>query len=260
MKSFTPKEFGKKMIKVVTIDFWNTLFDSTGGTERNIMRQKALLSEIKKYGLEITEEMFNQALQASWQYFNNIWRQEMRTPSVRDSVAFFWKYLDLPTDGEAIERIAESFSRSVLDFPPKLIDGVKENLPKLAENYKLGIVSDTGFSPGMILRQLLDANGILQYFSSFSFSDETGVSKPHPQAYEKVLAELEANPHEALHIGDIEATDITGAKQIGMKAIRFSGDSTGYYSHERTTPTIADAEVFHWNDIPHTIFKLNGIK
>ncbi len=247
------------MIKVITIDFWNTLFDSTGGTERNTLRRNALLSEINKYGLEITGEIFDKALRASWEYFNSIWRQEMRTPSVHDSVAFFWKYLELPTDHDAINRIAESFSRTVLECPPKLIDGVKENLPKLAESFKLGIVSDTGFSPGVVLRQLLEVNDILHYFSSFSFSDETGVSKPHPQAYEKVLTELNAKPQEALHIGDIEATDITGAKQIGMKAIRFSGDATGYYTHESATPTQADAEVFHWNDIPQFISKLNGI-
>lgn len=244
------------MIKAITIDFWNTLFDSSGGVERNALRRSALINEISKYGIQITNEMFEQALRASWQYFNTIWRQEQRTPSVRDSVAFFWKYLELPNDSEAIERIADFFASSVLAHPPKLIDGVSEILPMLAEKYKLGIVSDTGFSPGKVLRKLLEQNGVLQYFSSFSFSDETGVSKPHPAAYLKVLDELGISTSDALHIGDIEATDITGAKQLGMKAIRFSGDETGYYANESSNPTIADAEVFNWRDIPEILDKL----
>lgn len=241
------------MIKVVTIDFWNTLFDSSGGNERNSLRQKAIMSEINNYNREISPELFEKALKASWEYFNKIWRQEMRTPSVQDSVAFFWKYLELPTDPQAINRIADYFANSVLIHPPKLIDGVADILPVLASRYKLGIISDTGFSPGIVLRKLLEQNNILHFFDSFSFSDETGYSKPHPEAFRKVLAELGSNPSEALHIGDIEATDIVGAKQLGMSAIRFAGDSTGYFANESSNPTIADAIVYCWNEIPETI-------
>ncbi len=244
------------MIKVITIDFWNTLFDSSGGNERNALRQKTLLNEINNYGRNFSPEEFDKALRASWEYFNKIWRQEMRTPSVQDSVAFFWKYLELPTNPQAIERIAEYFANSVLIHPPKLIDGVMDILPILASKYKLGIISDTGFSPGKVLRKLLEQNNILHFFDSFSFSDETGFSKPHPEAYQKVLVELGSNSSEALHIGDIEATDIIGAKQLGMRAIRFSGDKTGYYANESANPTLADAVVYSWNEIPKIIEEL----
>ncbi|MEJ5245278.1 MAG: HAD family hydrolase [Bacteroidota bacterium] len=241
------------MIQVITIDFWNTLFDSSGGNERNALRQKAIMSEINNYNREISPELFEKALKASWEYFNKIWRQEMRTPSVQDSVAFFWKYLELPTDPQAINRIADYFANSVLIHPPKLIDGVADILPVLASRYKLGIISDTGFSPGIVLRKLLEQNNILHFFDSFSFSDETGYSKPHPESFRKVLAELGSNTSGALHIGDIEATDIVGAKQLGMYAIRFAGDSTGYFANESSNPTIADAIVYNWNEIPDTI-------
>jgi len=244
------------MIKVITIDFWNTLFDSSGGNERNALRQKALLQEINNYGRNISPEEFDKALRASWEYFNKIWRQEMRTPSVQDSVVFFWKYLELPTNPEAIERIADFFANSVLIHPPKLIDGVADILPILASNYKLGIISDTGFSPGIVLRKLLEQNNILHFFDSFSFSDETGYSKPHPEAYRKVLSELGSDTSETLHIGDIEATDIIGAKQLGMRAIRFAGDSTGYFANESANPTIADAIVYSWDEIPEAIVNI----
>ncbi len=246
------------MIEVITIDFWNTLFDSSGGTVRNDMRRKALLAAIEKYGKLVSNEEFDRALRASWEHFNGIWRNEMRTPKVIDSVSFFWNYLELPQDEFAIQALANYFAESVILHPPKLIDGVENQLIKLSKKYKIGLISDTGFSPGAVLKRLMERVGIAQYFSAFSFSDETGVSKPHPTAYLRVLNELGVKPENALHIGDIEATDIAGAKQLGMKAIRFCGDETGAHFAASDGNTLADAEAIHWHEIGDIIENLQA--
>lgn len=244
------------MIKAITIDFWNTIFDSSGGTVRNDLRRNALLAAIEKHGIRVEADEFDVALKASWEYFNDIWRNEMRTPNVVDSVSFFWNYLKLPKDDFAVQALANYFAESVILHPPKLIDGVAAQLAELSQIYKIGLISDTGFSPGTVLKRLLEKVGILSYFTAFSFSDETGVSKPHPKAYLKVLEELNISPEEAMHIGDIEATDIVGAKQLGMKAIRFNGDPTAVYSKENTSSTLADAEMNHWQELSNILRSL----
>ncbi|TAL70653.1 MAG: HAD family hydrolase [Bacteroidetes bacterium] len=244
-------------LKVLTIDFWNTLFDSSGGTERNNYRLAAFIKEADKYGIQFKADDFNEAIKKSWEYFNNIWKNDMRTPSPYESAEFFWKNLKLPYDKDSIKTLSEEFGNAILVNPPKLIEGVKDSLEILSKKFKLGIVSDTGFSPGTVLRKLLEKNSIISYFDAFSFSNETGVSKPHPIAFMTVLNNFGCNPEEALHIGDIEQTDIEGAKKLGMKAIRFKGDTSYPLTPEREEFTIADAEAESWSEIVELINNLS---
>lgn len=236
-------------IKVVTIDFWNTLFDSSNGNERNLYRISEMKNEISRMGKFIPEEKYNDILKESWEYFNDIWRNQLRTPTADESRKFFWEKLNLPEDGEATERILKTFAESILYYPPNLVKGAKEALEELSKDYRLAIISDTGFSPGSVLRRLLYENDILSYFCSFSFSDETEVAKPHAQAFLKILEELDVEPHNALHVGDIEDTDIKGAKAIGMYAVRFNGDPTASLNLNKANNTIADFMSDSWKEI-----------
>lgn len=243
--------------KLITIDFWNTIFDSSSGLERNKYRLRALIEETDKLGFFIKQDELDTSMKSSWEYFNHVWMNEQRTPSSIDLVRFFWKKLKLEENQESMERISEIFANSILVHPPKLVNGVKEVLPQLKEKYQLAIVSDTGFSGGNVLRKLLEKESIIEYFDSFSFSDETGVAKPNKVAFQKVLNELNIEPSYALHVGDIENTDIVGAKSIGMKAIRFNGDTSRFLIKDNPEKTIADFETDKWSEIPELINKLN---
>lgn len=243
-------------LKVITIDFWNTLYDSSNGLNRNAARQRSLINEIDKYERLIKQDEFETAMQASWEYFNNIWKNEHKTPSPKDTVKFFWKYLELPEDDEAVTNVASRFEEAILSSPPALNEGVKEALSELSTKFDLAIISDTGFSPGHTLRKVLQKDEIFDYFKAFSFSDETGVSKPHKKAYEHILDHFACDPSLALHIGDIERTDVIGAKNMGMHAIRYSGDKTATMAKENPRITLADAEIDNWKGITDKIFEI----
>lgn len=244
-------------LKVITIDFWNTLFDSSNAQERNKYRNRAIYKAISDLGIEITEKQIKDGINASWAHFNENWIRNRRTPLPRETVEFFWSYLKIPYDGAAIEKVVRLFETIILDFPPKLMDGAGFALDLLSKKYKIGLISDTGFTPGRILKLVMQKNEILDFFSAFSFSDETGVAKPHPEAYLKVLNEFDCSPSDALHIGDIEQTDVEGAINLGMKAIRFSGDPS-YLSAPNPKKTRANAECFNWEEVVETIEKLDS--
>lgn len=245
-------------LKLITIDFWNTLFDSENGFARNQFRLNSLKSEIEALGYIITEKEFNPAIEASWGYFHNIWRNEHRTPSTASTVEFLFDYLKLPKHPEIIEKVAEAFGDCIIYHPPNLLTGAKEALEELKENgYELGIVSDTGFSPGKTLRKVLYDAGIYNYFSEFSFSDETGYSKPSRESFLAILNKYQIEPYASLHIGDIEETDIIGAKSLGMKAIKFIGDRTSNFV-TKNNHSIADAICQDWSEVVSTVNKLNS--
>jgi FMN phosphatase YigB (HAD superfamily) len=87
----------------------------------------------------------------------------------------------------------------------------------------LGLICDTGLSPGRVVRELLDDCGLLKFLDVTCFSDEVGVPKPGEEIFAKALAELGVRPPEAIHIGDLRRTDIAGAHNMGMHAARFRG-------------------------------------
>jgi putative hydrolase of the HAD superfamily len=160
----------------------------------------------------------------------------------------------MPEEPRLIEQLAEELAEGVLAVPPPLLPAVREILPQLAERYRLALISDTAFSPGCVLRELLRRYGLAELFSAYSFSDETGVAKPHPRAYLTVLDELRARPEEALHIGDLEETDVRGAKRLGMQAILFLGDPESEFPPpERTS---ADCIAYSWREVPDLIPQL----
>ncbi len=243
-------------IKVITIDFWNTIFDSSRGTQRNDYRLNVLGEQISGLGLTLPNTSFEEAMTASWEYFSINWKNDFHTPSAEETVAFIWDYLKIPYNDEAMNNVASSFAECVLHFPPALIGNVKDIIGKLSLKYQLGLVSDTGFSPGSVLRKLLHNFNLYDYFDAFSFSNETGYAKPHQKAFTAILEQLNCKPEQALHIGDIEETDIAGAKSLRMKAVRFSGDAEAYQDKKYIEPTKADAEILDWNGIFDVIDEL----
>jgi FMN phosphatase YigB (HAD superfamily) len=104
-----------------------------------------------------------------------------------------------------------------------VIEEVPAMLVELSTRYPLAIISDTGITPGRVLRQILEKDGVLGYFSHLTFSDELGWSKPHPEAFLSTLIALNARPDSAVHIGDLLRTDILGAQSVGMRAVQYIG-------------------------------------
>ncbi len=243
-------------LKLITVDFWNTLFDSSKGTERNAYRQHVLKTAIKKIGSDISSEGYENAMKASWEYFNRIWINEKRTPLPIETVSFFWEFLKLPIDDNAMNYVADEFANSIMIYQPSLMKGAKEALAKLSKDFKLAIVSDTGFSPGSTIRKLMEELNVYRFFSAFSFSDETGVSKPHPKAFRTVLDLIGAEAGESCHIGDIEQTDIAGSKELGMFAIKFTGDATSSMITPKEDKSIADYVESSWEGIVDKVYKI----
>jgi putative hydrolase of the HAD superfamily len=89
---------------------------------------------------------------------------------------------------------------------------------------KTALICDTGFSPGRMVRKLLDSVGLLALLDAQVFSDEIGVPKPSPAMFRAALDAVGANPRDAVHVGDLRRTDVDGARRMGMIAVRYAGE------------------------------------
>ena len=211
------------MIRAVTLDFWNTLMDDYDLTRREVVRAAHLREIVAPYGYEPNDDALARAFGQSWRNFDRVWYDEARTPTAAESAAVLVRALRTKLPPEAVARITALLEEIVLECPPRPVAGVPETLPELAERYALAIVCDAGFSPGRVLRRVLATYGLDRHISAFFFSDEHGVAKPDPRAFHTPLAELGVPPEQAVHVGDIQRTDIAGAHGAGLQAIHFVG-------------------------------------
>jgi HAD superfamily hydrolase (TIGR01549 family) len=212
------------MIKAITFDFWNTLYKAAayaGG-----LRRQFLFEIFARNNINVTIEQVDAAEDAARAEWNRVWREEYRTPPAADWVRWMLDDLLIQLPPADFNALADYFDRSLLeaDPGPTLIDGAAETVRRLVQHYRLGVISDSGLSTGNTLRYFLKRDGILTCFTCTTFSDEVGVSKPHPRIFQLTLDRLGAQPHEAVHIGDLIHSDIAGAKAIGMAAVRMAAN------------------------------------
>ena len=81
---------------------------------------------------------------------------------------------------------------------------------------KLGVVSD---APGKEAWLRLCYLNFHHLFDAVVTFDDTGMRKPSPEPFRKVLEMLQIEPGEALMVGDWAERDVLGAAQVGMKTV-----------------------------------------
>lgn len=242
------------IISAVTIDFWNTLVDSSNGALRRKARNDAMLRVFEALHRSWDEDAVNEAFRVSYERFEQRWYGEQRTMRADESVRILWDHLNLDVPADLHDEVVHRMEWSILDGMPQLLPHAGDVLRALAAQKKIALISDTAMSPGSVLREVLVQHGVAEHFHTMVFSDETGVSKPHARAFTTALSQLGAEARSAVHIGDIERTDIAGAKASGMRAILFRGDVTGRYHGEQDAErTAADAIAHNWLEIESII-------
>jgi len=240
------------MIRAVTLDFWNTLMDDFMLPEREALRTARLLDLVGPYGHRPGDKAIAAAFRESWDHFDRVWYEEARTPTTAESAAVVLRALKIKLPGEARAAFVTDLEEILLDCPPRPVPGVPETLPVLAERYALAVVCDAGITPGRVLRRVLGLHDLERYFSAFFFSNEHGVSKPDPRAFLTPLAELGVAPHEAVHVGDIQRTDVAGAHGAGLQAIHFVGVNSS-----DLLASNAEAIVQRFAELPDAVARLS---
>jgi putative hydrolase of the HAD superfamily len=97
-------------------------------------------------------------------------------------------------------------------------------LEKLKENYKLVLISNTGRTPGSVLKKLLEELKILNYFDMLIFSDEVKMRKPEPKIFLTACEAFHVLPQETVHVGDSVLMDFNGALNAKVNPVLYLPD------------------------------------
>jgi putative hydrolase of the HAD superfamily len=239
------------MLRALTFDLWGTLYNAAYGDTARI----ALLHDaLARLGQPRSLTLLRAAYDHTWSIFDAAWRTEHRSLSVdrwlREMLAY--GHVDAPEG--ALAHLRRPIEEVLLcEDGPVLVAGVGEVLPRLAQRYKLGVISDVGLTPGRVLREILRRDGLLDLFSTLTFSDEVGATKPVARVFHRTLAVMGSRPDEAVHIGDLPETDLAGARAAGMCAVLFLGISR----REDGLP-LADAAFSDYRQLEDVLADLDG--
>jgi len=174
---------------------------------------------LRRY-VDMSEQEADQLLAEAWAKHDQAWKQvETFGPGRMAAYCLEARGID---DDESISALTKEFEEASINAGVEAVEHADVTLGTLrAANIRVGLVCDTGFTPGRVVRQLLEEAGLCDHLEVLCFSDEVGVPKPGNEIFAKALAELGVRPPEAIHVGDLRRTDIAGAHDVGMRAARF---------------------------------------
>lgn len=233
-------------IRAVTLDLWMTLIlDTPERWERRArLRRERLSALLGAWGVRASPEEVGQAISSAYRVVESLQLRGRDMPFT-EQVSLF---LDLLSPGlahrlppDALDAVAVAYGYTTLESPPAPAPGVPGVLAELRRRgYRLGLISNTGTTPGSVLRALLRDYGVLPCLEVTAFSNEVGLAKPSPSLFRLALEQLGVSPGEAVHIGDQPWADVAGALGVGMRAVQVDG--AGPSGHAQAPLCIASLE------------------
>jgi putative hydrolase of the HAD superfamily len=204
-------------IRAVTYDCWGTLLRDRDWEGAMAKR----LSALRQF-LDLEKAEAEEVLYEAWAKHDDAWKQ-IETFGPGRMAAYCLESKGI-FDDESLAELTKAFEEASLEAGVERVEGTKETLGALREaGLRLALICDTGFTPGRVVRHLLEGADLLDHLEVLCFSDEVGVPKPGNEIFAKALAELGVRPPEAIHVGDLRRTDIAGARDFGMRSARFRG-------------------------------------
>ena len=211
-------------VRGVTFDYWDTLVGVDPSRRIRDAQIAAFAAVLEEDGQFRPGPSLAEAFEANWEAFEVAWHRNTGQYTPADATDFIAAYVGVHLRPGLRDELTRTFERSGALAALHPSPGALECLEVLAaSDVKLGIVCDVGLILSPILRERLHEMDLLRFFDGWSFSDETDVFKPRPEAFMVALDEMGVAPEDAAHVGDNPGTDVAGAKALGMRAYRYVG-------------------------------------
>ena len=149
-------------------------------------------------------------------------RLGINNPAIHSRVLRFKDVLekcDIPVESHALELTKLYWSAFLENMKPE--PGISELLDALKKN---GIITGVGTNMTALIQFMkLDVLGLSEKIDHLITSEEAGYEKPDPRFFEYCLSKAGVTPEECVFIGDDLERDIPAPKDLGMRAIWYTG-------------------------------------
>lgn len=215
------------MLKAIAFDLWETLITDTPELSREQERLRLTRMEeiLRARGHAAVAERIERAYRALWLRCNDLyWSADVDVPC-RRQIEHFLEELELDPrsfDEGVLAELEQAYAHAALEVLPAVVDGAPQTLAELkARGFGVGLISNTGRTPGYVLRPILEALGLAGSIDVMVFSNEHGQCKPRPSIFEELRRGLGVAYAELVFVGDNLYVDVHGAQRCGMRAVHF---------------------------------------
>lgn len=218
-------------IRAVIFDLWETLI--TNPPEVSRLQENRRLERLERllrdegHAYEMTQ--VERAHRAVWRRCQELYWSQDRDVPCSTQIEHFLESLGVgETNPRLMHRLEDAYAMVAVEIPPKPIDGAAETLSTLRDRgYRLGLISNTGRTPGYALREVLVRLGLADALEVMVFSNEHGFCKPETTIFEEVRRPLGVRFDEMVFVGDNIYVDVHGAQRCGMRAVHFHPPQRG---------------------------------
>ncbi len=145
-----------------------------------------------------------------------------------------------------LRALVELFHRAPVDTLA-LYEDAASVLPRLARSFLLGIITN---GQAEMQRRKVIALGLRDLLPYQVYTAEMGHPKPSVRCYEHAIEMANIDPQESFYVGDNPYIDFTGAKHIGMHAVRLL---RGEFASVRCSSDVSDAQVRDFYELEDVI-------
>jgi FMN hydrolase / 5-amino-6-(5-phospho-D-ribitylamino)uracil phosphatase len=208
-------------LRAVTLDLWGTILDLRDPVAKIERRREMLLTAICQAGHECSVETLRGGFRAAQVAIDEAIAADRRDVGPPGRWEELMRQLSFPPESVPFSAVEAAYEDLTLEFLPPLLPGVADAIERLAGRYRLGLICNTGYTGGHVLRQVLERHDLARHFGVLMFSNEFGWQKPDRRIFHHTLEVLGARPDQALHVGDMEELDVEGARAAGLYAARY---------------------------------------
>jgi putative hydrolase of the HAD superfamily len=254
------------MLKAVAFDLWETLITDTPANSRQQerLRTSRLEEILRSRGHGAVADRIEHAYRALWSRCQDLYWSEDRDIPCRRQIEHFLEELGLDPstfDESVLAELEHAYAHAALEILPAAVTGAAETLATLkARGFGVGLISNTGRTPGSVLRSILGELGLAASIDVMVFSNEHGLCKPQPSIFEELRRGLDVRYEEMVFVGDNLYADVHGAQRCGMRAVHFDPPvrGTAVAPHfEHGLEIVADARVVSLGELVPVIETMN---
>ena len=207
------------MLRAVAFDLWETLITETPQLLR--AQEKIRLENMARI-VGTTRDHIEPAYRQVWHHCQDLyWSRDEDIPC-RRQIEHFLELAGIDAGDATVEALEHAYAMAAVEMLPAVVEDADAVVAALKDRgYRIGLISNTGRTPGYALRLVLERLGLATSIDAMVFSNEHGACKPQASIFEALRTALGVPYGETVFVGDNLYVDVHGAQRCGMLGVHF---------------------------------------